>query len=198
MVDLVIGVVGPLASGKGEVVKLLEEKDFTSYSLSQTLRSLASLVSLPQTREALQDLGDLLRKHVGNGVLAERTADLIEKSNRSFAVVESIRHPDEIECLRKRFKTHVLAVDATLEKRFQLMQKRARLGDPETWEDFLKAANRDLEGGVSFGQQVKKCLEMADKTIVNDGDLATLQRKINDWMRSVDIEGGITGVEDKK
>ena len=190
MDQVVIGVVGPMASGKGVFVQRISDLGYIPYSLSNIIRDTADLLQLPHDREILQDVGDLLRRHAGNAVLAERTIGRILASTDKYNVVESIRHPDEVYALRKVFGAKIIAVDASFEKRFELINIRNRKGDPHSWEDFLIAANRDLGiGQEESGQRVRDCLRLADYTIGNEGTLDQFHSEINKVLGVIGIEG---------
>lgn len=187
----VIGVVGPLASGKGVVIDLLKEYGFKIYSLSDILRQTANLIQLPPNREILQDIGDLLRKHAGNGILAERTVALVNQTTDSNIGIDSIRNPAEMQILFKILSAKFVGVDATLERCFENMVIRNRAGDPKTWEEFLPLAKRDRGiGQETSGQQVESCLQLAQPHVVqNDKSLEILKQRINTELYSLGVEG---------
>ena len=81
--------------------------------------------------------------------------------------VTSIRHPDEINELRKRNDFILINVDAPRQMRFERMRKRNRPGDSETLEKFIELEKRESQNGGS-GQQLSKCAEMADVNFIND------------------------------
>ena len=187
----VIGVVGPMASGKGVVIDQLKEYGFQIYSLSDILRQTASLIQLPPNREILQDIGDLLRKHAGNGVLAERTVALINQTSDSDIGIDSIRNPVEMQILSEILSARFIGVDATLERCFENMRIRNRVGDPKTWEEFLPLAKRDRGiGQEASGQQVESCLQLAQPHVIqNDGSLENLKQRIDAELQSLGVEG---------
>ncbi len=193
---IVIGVVGPMASGKGVLVKRFAELGYKPHSLSDQLREAVTRLGLPHDRNILQDLGDFLRRYAGNAALAERAAAAILTAGEKLHVIESIRHPDEVRALRQIFAARIIAVDATLEQRFRFMNLRGREGDPKTWEEFKVSADRDLGIGQEFhGQQVAECLRMADYTIRNNGSLDEFRHSIDNLFAELGIEGQRSTVE---
>lgn len=194
----IIGVVGPMASGKGEVVRLLSSVGYEAYSLSGILRKACDSLQLNPTRKALQDIGDLLRTHEGPGALAQRVIRQIgEKSGRRI-VIDSIRNPGEIAVLRSAYGIMLIGVDATEEKRFELMQIRGREGDPTTWEEFIELNRRDRGVGQGeTGQQVDACLALADTTIQNNETLEEFHTMIHETFVSYGIEGNRKAIEKK-
>jgi dephospho-CoA kinase len=186
MSQIFIGLVGPIASGKGTVASHLKNQGFKVFSLSDKVREEAIQRGLPLTRENLQDIGDELRRLYGNQILAERVAfDLIGESGP--IVIDSIRNPGEIEYLRKHFNIKVLGVDAPVESRIIWYLERARLrgeDDPDMTV-FIKASLRDRGVGQNAnGQQVDKCLELADTTLFNSGTKKDIEKEINEFLKS--------------
>ena len=64
---------------------------------------------------------------------------------------------------------------------FERMLKRGKSSDPKTWEEFLIIDNRDFFDETNpMGQQVGKCIEVADFKITNDADLEKSKKEIED------------------
>lgn len=165
----VIAVVGPIASGKGALIKLLEEKGYTKISLSDVVREKAKEWSLEFTRKNLQDVGDKLRKNFGASFLAELVAHAIKKNSDKKYVIDSVRNPAEVAYLKKHLNAFIIGITASPEKRFELMKARGSEWDPKTWEEFKEQEERDRGvGQVAYGQQVQKCLDMADMVLDNN------------------------------
>jgi dCTP deaminase len=169
---MIIGLTGSLGAGKGVVSDYLKGKGFERYVFSDILRDYANQNGIPQTREKLQDIGDKLRGQRGLNFLAELLYEKIKISGKKKIVVDGIRNPGEIEFFRKIEGFCLIAVDAPKEKRFKLLVARERLGDPLSWEEFLKLDARDK--GIDqeeSGQAVGKCINLADFILINDGEL---------------------------
>lgn len=185
----IIGVVGQIASGKGILVKYLTEKlGFTSFSLSSIVHAELKKKGVKKfTRQALQDVGDELRKKEGNDVLARRTIKKIKnlKSKIQNYVIEGIRNPAEIEFFKKNKDFILIGIKADREIRYQRLISRAKEWDPKNYNDFLKVDKRDLGIGQNkSGQQVEKCLAYCDYVLTNSKDLKDFQRKIKDLASS--------------
>ena len=171
MERLIIGLVGPIASGKGFLASHLQELGFFYTSLSDRVRDEARSKNIELTRENLQNIGNNLRETYGSQILAERTALLLSSSDKTI-VIDSIRNPAEIEYLRKVLNIKILGITAPEATRLEWYMARAkeRNEDGATAVDFQKSNERDLGGGENnSGQQVKKCLEIADYIIENYG-----------------------------
>lgn len=175
---IVIGLTGQLAAGKGVISDILvQEFGFTHYSLSDRVREIASTQARGQKngrtgRESLQNVGNETRAWFGGDALAKLTAghvliDLVNGKDR--IVFDSIRNPEEVTFLKKIIGFTLIAVTASREKRFENIITRNRPTDPKTWEDFCRCDDRDLGVGENaLGQNVGKCIEMADVVFTNE------------------------------
>jgi len=229
MNPIYLGIVGQIASGKGEVVKILTEQyGFVSFNLSSILHKILDEKGITNfTRADLQDLGDKLRMEEGEGVLAKRAIKYLchsrampagrqeggnsvsssrpsvsawrdplqGKSSNSLGmtgkkmIIEGIRNPAEVNYLRTLPNFQLIAVKAKKVVRFDRLKKRGKPWDPKTWGEFLIVDRRDKGlGQKKYGQQVGKCVGMANMEIQNNGDIKLLissiikviEEKIND------------------
>jgi dephospho-CoA kinase len=180
----VIGIVGPIACGKGIITEYLIQKyGYTSFSLSSLVHEEAKKRGITVlTRTTLQDIGDDLRKQEGDGVLAKRAIKTLNPKHYTLnpkIIIEGIRNPGEVVYLRTIPGFYLIAVDAIQRIRYQRVLKRAKPWDPKDWESFLNVDGRD--GGDeknTQGQQVRRCMEMADVIIENNADVINVQKKI--------------------
>ena len=181
---MIIGLTGKNAAGKGEIANHLKSRGFTYFSLSDAIRDEATKRGLDHSREALTKLGNELRQKFGNSILAKRIVEKIKKEKGNNFAVDSIRNPGEISELRKN-KGFLLVGVVTDEKiRFERLLKRQRTGDLKTFEEFKK--QEDLENNnESSGQQLDKCLEMADKHISSNGTIEEANREFDKWFEGL-------------
>jgi dCMP deaminase len=182
-----IGFTGPNASGKGEAIRYLVEKyKFISTSLSDIIRSEAKARNLEPTRENLIAIGNELRQKEGPSVLAKRAIQKIK--NMPQAVIDSIRNPFEIEELKKNLKNFkLIAITADIKIRFERAKKRGRIGDGTTFEEFQKQEEKELRGDEN-SQQLLKCMEMADFTIDNSGEIGELHKQLDKILQKLNYK----------
>ena len=185
--SVIIGLTGKNAAGKGEIAKHLQSRGFAYFSLSDALREEATKRKLDHSRNNLITLGNELRKKFGSGILAARINKKINeakgKENNDF-VIDSIRNPGEIREL-KRNEGFLLVGVVTDEKiRFQRLLKRGRIGDATTFEEFREHEQRENNNEES-GQQLDKCLEMADKHISSNGTIEEANKEFDNWVESL-------------
>ena len=161
---MIIGLTGTNASGKGTVAEyLVKEKKFKYFSLSDILREECEREGLEPTRETLIRLGIKMRSEYGPAVLASRIIDKITGS----CVVDSIRNVAEAQELRKLPDFILVGVDAPVDIRFKRAELRKRTGETLTLEDFIRKEEEE-NGSEESAQQLGKCMELADKVIIND------------------------------
>ncbi len=171
MLPIYLGLVGPIASGKGMLIDHLKTLGFDTYSLSDVVRQEAERRGLKIEREVLQDVGDDLRQKFGRAILAEQILEQVHDPDRNI-VFDSIRNPGEICYFQHLLDIQIIGVDAPVEKRIAWYLERAkkRGEDNPDMSVFIQASLRDRGvGQVATGQQVDKCLEMADIMFNNGG-----------------------------
>jgi dCMP deaminase len=180
---MIVGLSGLNGSGKGEVLKYLEERSFYPFSLSDVIRRHLDEQGLSETRDRMIDTGRAIRAEKGPGGLAEM---LVEKiiSDRNY-VVDSIRHPAEVEVLRRRTPHFRLVwVDAPAEIRLERMNERGRAGDATTLEELQAQEGRELGSADPAAQQLLAVKDLADITLVNDGSIAELHGKLQEVLEA--------------
>jgi dephospho-CoA kinase len=168
-----IGLTGTNAAGKGEVARYLRTQGYEVFSLSDIIREHLRKRGLTATRDSLIAAGNALRRRYGADILARR----VMKKVRGRAVIDSIRNNQEVSRLRKQPGFVLAAVDAPVEIRFQRAVKRGRQESAATLDEFIAKERKEMAGGRA-GQQLRRCLESADVTIINDGTLAGLRKKV--------------------
>lgn len=169
---LVIGVTGENLSGKGKFVDILGESfGFQTTSISNSLRMIASKIGWPKDSGRLADIGDILRIAIGPQGAAQVTLREL-KIDKEKLVIDSVRHPAEMEHIREFFgketKVIFIAIRADNEVRFERGKVRGREGDPKTLEEFIAREKNDMENANEYEQQVKRCIDLADYTLWNN------------------------------
>lgn len=178
-----IGVAGLNGAGKTEVVRFLEQRSFHGVSLSDVIRADLARDGLEPTREHMIERGRLLRERHGLGVLAERAARDLPGDRHH--VIDSIRHPAEVDVLRASGGFTLLWIDAAPEQRFARVRRRGRPGDDASLELFQALEARELESPASAGQQLLRVQELADIVVVNNGDVAALHAELQQLLQQL-------------
>jgi len=172
---VILGISGPYGAGKGEAIAFLRERSFYALSLSDVIRDELRLRGESETRERMIETGNAMRAAGGPAALAERLlAQLLPDRNY---VVDSIRHPAEVEALRRAGSGfRLLWVDADEATRVERLRRRGRSGDPGTLDELRRLEGRELASDDPAGQQLLAVRELSDFHVRNDGDLPSLHR----------------------
>ena len=173
MLDVVFGLTGSNAAGKGEVAAYLGRAGFKVHSLSDVVREEAAARGLSPEREHLIRIGNLLRAQEGAGALARRILPRLGRRD----VVDSIRNPSEIEVLRTLPHFVLIGVRASLELRFRRSLARNRAGDPATLEQFRQREEEENSSDPN-AQQLRATFLLADHVLDNDGGLDRLHESV--------------------
>jgi dCMP deaminase len=166
---VIIGLTGPNGSGKGVLAEFLVQRSFVYRSLSDVIREELARRGLPVTRDNLVRVGTELRSAHGPAVLAERVLGSLEP-DRNY-VIDSIRHPAEVEALRRGGNFTLLQVDAPPRVRFDRLKARGRESDPRAWKDFVALDAKESGSSDEAAQQMDAVARMADHALVNDGSI---------------------------
>lgn len=157
----VICILGLRGSGKTTATRALSRQGFHTISAGAKNTELALKEGCPMDTRSLQNFGLRLIEERG----AEYFASILaaEAEGHSRVVFEGVRAPDVISCLRKKFSnmTIVLLTAPPEKRRCRLIQRGS---DPSL----------DQHPIESYADEYST---LADVTIVNDGDLADLQKE---------------------
>jgi dephospho-CoA kinase len=165
---MIIGITGPMASGKTTVIEALKKLDYKVVTLSDMVREEAQRCGIPEERESLMSVGQSLRSEFGAGVLAKRAIEKIKEKGGDMWVVDGIRNPAEVEELRKQPNFILIANTAPEDKIVERIFFRKRSDDTLDKEAICKKLRREMgEGEPPDGQQVGKCIKMADYVFEN-------------------------------
>lgn len=167
-----------MAAGKGEIVNILLNHGYKYISLSDIVREEAEADGVV-TRGEMQDIGNRLREEGGSGVLGRKVKEKIEESLIIKWVIDGIRNPAEVDELKKLGNFHLIAINSAEDLILKRLRKRSRDTDIADDTELKKRLNREWGiGEPAGGQQVGKCVEMADFFIKNDGTLNELEEKV--------------------
>lgn len=190
----VIGLTGPFGSGCSTAAHLLNQTEgasFVNVKLSDILRGLAE--SSSPERQELQDLGNRLREEEGTEALVVRAlgAVLTENSAAERVVLDGIRNLGEVRWLQRALgeRFSLFAVIAETRERFDRQDNRLN------WEVFYELDQRDQGEDANHGQQVNRCVDMADVVIDNGEHLAEwqIERQLGEKVREyANLVQGVT------
>jgi dCMP deaminase len=182
---IIIGLTGRNAGGKTTAGELLSTRGFSYLSLSDVIREEAKRRGLPEVRESLTALGNELRERHGPGALAELTVARMQP-DRNYAV-DSIRHPAEVQALKKAGSFSLFHIFAPLEARFARSLARARAGDAQTLQDFIRQEARAVASRNAASQPLLETERLANRTIENNGTLEAFAAQLSTALRELEV-----------
>ncbi len=183
---IIIGVTGTLGAGKGTVVDyLVQNKDFKHFSARAFLIEEMEKRGLENNRDNMVFVGnDLREKNNSTSFIADELFKRALESGQN-CVIESLRTAGEIESLRKKGIFILLAVDADSKIRYGRVKQRLASTDYVSFEKFLSDEEREMTSNDPNKQNLKKCIEMADFKIENNGTIEELNLKIEEILKSL-------------
>ena len=188
---LIIALTGSVGSGCSWLANdfLGKEEDFRVFSVRKEIleveakdKGINLTTRKKNKRKILQDIGNELRKKdiengKSGGFLVRRAIELLEREKCTKPIIiYSIKNPLEVEELKKYSNAYLIAVDTTLPIRWNRIKEKQYKND---YRQFLRDDERDKDEGLKidkggkkyyYGQQVQKCVDLADIIIDNDMD----------------------------
>ncbi len=165
----VIGLSGPISSGKTTAGEYLASRGFAYGRYSQVLQSLLEDRGITVTRESLQEIGEEVYRGLGQRWLG---SELIRRMpENGDLVIDGLRHPEDHSFLAESFgpcflHIHIDAPDFVREQRYVASE-----GDKE---EFRRATAHPVEADTP------KLAELANLVIHNGGSLEDFFSKLSE------------------
>ena len=176
---IILGLVGEIASGKGTVVKYLEEKyGATSHRFSTPLRDVLKRLYLEITRENMQNVSSALRETFGQNLLAKVVGEDVRNDTNKIVIVEGIRRPADIELLSKIPEFRLAYLTADIQIRYKRIIKRNENEDDKTKTFAQFAKDNQAEAELL----IHKIGQTAEIKIDNNDSFAELYAQIDKIM----------------
>ena len=182
---IIIGITGTLGAGKGTIVDyLVNEKEFTHYSVRGFLIEEIKRRKMEINRDSMTSVANELRAaNSPSYVIDQLYNQAVEKGNN--CIIESIRTEGEITSLRKKKNFYLLAIDAKSKIRFDRIKLRKSETDHISYETFLQNEKREFDSADPNKQNLKRCIELADFVLTNNGDITQLYGQVDQIMLNI-------------
>ena len=176
---MIIGVLGLMGSGKGELTDHLKEKyGFVEIVMSDVLREMLENEGIEYSRENLQKY----REEHGKIFLIEFIIKRIKENGWNNAAISGMRMSEDVLLPKKEFGSacKIILVEAYKQKRFERLLKRGSGKDPKTMEELEAQEKREFE---IF--DFDKSFSLANIKISNNGSLEEFREKIDELMKKI-------------
>ncbi|MFZ2154403.1 MAG: AAA family ATPase [Candidatus Moraniibacteriota bacterium] len=180
MKNVILGLVGEIASGKGTVVKYLTKNyGASTYRFSTIMRDVLDRLYIEHSRETLQQTSSMLRNTYGENILAKVMAKDIEKDKHNIIIVDGIRRMEDVEFLKENPDFKMVFIEVSLEKRYERIIQREENADDKnkTFEEFKLDAQREAELTIAGLR------DQADAILDNNGTPEELERQIEELLK---------------
>lgn len=172
----VIGLSGPIATGKTTAAKYIKSLGFEYGRYSLVLKRLLAERGVEVNRSTLQDLGDEVNKSPGQRWLCKQL--IMSLPNDGNLVIDGLRHPDDHASLVEFFgpafiHVHIESPKKTRAKRYVAAGFSA--------EEFRVASKHHVE------MEIEKLFNLAHVRIRNDEDIASLEIALDKIVKNTAI-----------
>ncbi len=171
---MIIGLTGRNGAGKGTVAEWFTSRGFQYTSMSDAIRRDLRDRGLEVTRDNLIAGGRRLRTAGGAAVLGTHSLDHITATGGDRWIVDSVRNPAEVAALRADASFELIDVCAQPRTRYERVVARNRGGDAESFAEFLRQEEAELNSTEAAAQQLVATAALADRKFDNDGPVERL------------------------
>ncbi|MFZ4648007.1 MAG: AAA family ATPase [Patescibacteria group bacterium] len=173
---IIIGLVGPIASGKGEVKKYLQKNyGATEHRFSTMLRDVLDRMHVEQTRTNIQDISTMLRQRFGEDLMAKVLTEDVKNDDHDLIIIDGIRRMADIAYLTKLPGFSLVSIDADEKTRYErVISRNENAGDGgKSFADFQKDAQAETE------LTIPEVMATAQITIQNNGKIEDLHASVD-------------------
>lgn len=160
---MIIGLTGPMASGKATIIGVLKKKGFQSVTMSDVIKIEADQAGIPHERSQIQDFANAIRAKEGAGAWAKRCLEKAKGEGWKDWVIDGFRNPAEIDGFRKDPSFVLIAIMLSETEIVKRILARKRDIDSKDSHEIIRELLRDWgKDEPPEGQQVGLCVRRAD------------------------------------
>ena len=175
---MILGLTGPMASGKNTVIGALKKKGFKRITMSNVIREEMDKQGIPTERAKMQDFSNAMKKKEGGGIWARRCIEKAKKEGWKNWVIDGIRNPAEIDELKKDPSFVLIAIMLSENEIVKRILARKRDIDSKNASEIIRELHRDWgEDEPPEGQQVGLCVRRADYVFDNSIPLNKVEKE---------------------
>ena len=174
----VMGISGLPGSGKSLVSVIASQKGAIIVSMGDIIREEAK-----KRGETSKETATNLRKEFGDDIVSELTIKKIKNiETDNLVIIEGIRSHHEVEMFKENFDDFlILSIFSNPNIRFERLKKRMREDDTTDYQGFANRDQRELNFGIG------NVIALSDKIIVNESDLESYEKEINEFLDELNI-----------
>lgn len=158
-------VCGPIASGKSTAISYLAgEFGLKVVSFGRYVRSVSERADDPETREALQDLGNSLLLSYGASNLLQAALEHARIGRDDSVIFDGVRHPEILREIRHSSNVVIaFYLHASREERYRRYIARECFGI--SFDEFLDIENHPVEAGIAELEDLCECVIDANQPL---------------------------------
>ena len=158
-------------AGKTVVAEVAKDLGLKVYSMGDVVREEVLKEKGALSWEDMKRMMFEIREREGPRAVAKRVLKVMMREDWDVAVIEGVRSLEEVEEFRSIGEVTVLAIHSSPIDRYKRLRKRAREGDPKSFEEMRERDLRELSIGLG------NVIALADYMIINDGTLESLKER---------------------
>ena len=175
---LIIGITGTLGAGKGTIVDyLVNSRGFLHFSVRAFISEEIVKRGMVVNRDSMVIVANDLRKNNSPSYITDCLYEEAIAAGKN-SIIESIRTPGEVYSLREKGRFILMAIDADPEIRYQRIKQRQSETDQIDFQTFLDNEKREMNSTDPNAQNLKKCMELADFRLWNNGTMEQLNQAV--------------------
>jgi dephospho-CoA kinase len=178
---LIIGLTGPIATGKTTVAKYLADKYGAKiYGFSEPLRDVLNRLYIPLDRPNLALMSNIIRSNFGEDLISRTIAQDIQHDDSPIIVLDGIRRLPDIETMKSLPGFRLLAINADVKLRWQRMTTRGQNSDDatKTYEQFLTDEQAEAD------RDIPQVMAGAQTTLDNNTTIEALIKQVEEYLKN--------------